>query len=97
MPIYKAPIEDFKFIVHEVFDVTNVLNKLDSSSDLSQDLIDEIIIEPIGGAHRDIDLTIENVEQSILKNLDGLTKSENSNLLSLRREKYLKYGSTLRI
>lgn len=45
MPIYKAPIEDFKFIVHEVFDVTNVLNKLDSSSDLSQDLIDAIIIE----------------------------------------------------
>ena len=60
-------------------------------------MIDEIIIEPIGGAHRDTDLTIENVKKSLLKNLNSLTKSENSNLLSLRREKYLKYGSTLRI
>ena len=71
--------------------------KLTSSDLIKLKVIDEIIIEPIGGAHRDIDLTIENVKQSILKNLDDLTKSKNSDLLSLRRQKYLKYGSTLRI
>ena len=71
--------------------------KLISSDLIKLKVIDEIIIEPIGGAHRDTDLTIENVKKSLLKNLNSLTKSENSNLLSLRREKYLKYGSTLRI
>ena len=63
----------------------------------SAEIIDEIISEPIGGAHRDSDLTINNVKQSLLKNLNSLSKSKNSNLLSLRREKYLKYGSTLRV
>ena len=71
--------------------------KLISSDLIKLKVIDEIIIEPIGGAHRDTDLTIENVKKSLLKNLNILTKNENSNLLSLRREKYLKYGSTLRI
>ena len=71
--------------------------KLISSDLIKLKVIDEIIIEPIGGAHRDTDLTIENVKKSLLKNLKILTKNENSNLLSLRREKYLKYGSTLRI
>ena len=71
--------------------------KLISSDLIKLKVIDEIIIEPIGGAHRDTDLTIENVKKSLLKNLNILTKNKNSNLLSLRREKYLKYGSTLRI
>tara|TARA_A100001011_G_scaffold398799_1_gene504516 strand:- start:4346 stop:5302 length:957 start_codon:yes stop_codon:yes gene_type:complete len=71
--------------------------KLTSSDLIKLKVIDEIIIEPIGGAHRDPDLTIENVKKSLLKNLDSLINNRNSNLLSLRREKYLKYGSTLRV
>ena len=71
--------------------------KLTSSDLIKLKVIDEIIVEPVGGAHRDTDLTIENVKKSLLKNLNSLTNDKNSNLLSARREKYLKYGSTLRV
>ncbi len=71
--------------------------KLTSSDLIKLKVIDEIIIEPIGGAHRDVDTTIENVKKSILKNLKELNSNKNPSLLSLRRKKYLKYGSTLRV
>ena len=71
--------------------------KLTSSDLIKLKVIDEIISEPIGGAHRDADTTIENVKQSILKNLKELNSNKNLSLLSLRRKKYLKYGSTLRV
>ena len=71
--------------------------KLTSSDLVKLNVIDEVINEPLGGAHRDIDKTIENVKQSLVKNLKELKSSKNTNLLSLRRKKYLKYGSTLRV
>ncbi len=71
--------------------------KLTSSDLVKLNVIDEVISEPLGGAHRDIDKTIENVKQSLLKNLKELNSSKNTSLLSLRRKKYLKYGSTLRV
>ena len=71
--------------------------KLTSSDLVKLNVIDEVIAEPLGGAHRDIDKTIENVKQSLLKNLKELNSSKNTSLLSLRRKKYLKYGSTLRV
>ena len=71
--------------------------KLTSSDLVKLNVIDEVIAEPLGGAHRDIDKTIENVKQSLVKNLKELNSSKNTNLLSLRRKKYLKYGSTLRV
>ena len=71
--------------------------KLTSSDLVKLNVIDEVISEPIGGAHRDIDKTIENVKQSLVKNLKDLNSNKHSNLLSLRRKKYLKYGSTYRV
>ena len=71
--------------------------KLTSSDLVKLNVIDEVISEPLGGAHRDIDKTIENVKQSLVKNLKDLNSSKHTNLLSLRRKKYLKYGSTLRV
>ena len=71
--------------------------KLTSSDLVKLNVIDEVISEPIGGAHRDIDKTIENVKQSLVKNLKDLNSNKYSNLLSLRRKKYLKYGSTFRV
>ena len=43
--------------------------KLSSKDLLSLNIIDEIIPEPIGGAHRDKDLILDNVRASIKKNL----------------------------
>ena len=71
--------------------------KLTSSDLVKLNVIDEVISEPLGGAHRDIDKTIENVKQSLLKNLRDLNSSKYLSFLSLRRKKYLKYGSTLRV
>ena len=71
--------------------------KLTSSDLVKLNVIDEVISEPIGGAHRDIDKTIENVKKSLVKNLKDLNSNKHSNLLSLRRKKYLKYGSTFRV
>ena len=71
--------------------------KLTSSDLVKLNVIDEVISEPLGGAHRDIDKTIENVKLSLLKNLKELNSSKHSSLLSFRRKKYLKYGSTLRV
>ena len=71
--------------------------KLTSSDLVKLNVIDEVISEPLGGAHRDVDQTIENVKQSLLKNLKELNSKKHTSLLSLRRKKYLKYGSTLRV
>ena len=71
--------------------------KLTASDLVKLNVIDEVISEPLGGAHRNIDKTIENVKQSLVKNLKELKSKKNTNLLSLRRKKYLKYGSTLRV
>ena len=71
--------------------------KLTSSDLVKLNVIDEVIGEPLGGAHRDIDKTIENVKRSLVKNLEELKSNKQTNLLSLRRKKYLKYGSTLRV
>ena len=71
--------------------------KLTSSDLVKLNVIDEVISEPLGGAHRDIDKTIVNVKKSLVKNLKELNSSKHTNLLSLRRKKYLKYGSTLRV
>ena len=66
--------------------------KLTSSDLVKLNVIDEVIAEPLGGAHRDIDKTLENVKQSLVKNLKELKSNKNTSLLSLRRKKYLKYG-----
>ena len=71
--------------------------KLTSSDLVKLNVIDEVIGEPLGGAHRDIDKTIENVKQSLKKNLEELNSSKHVSLISSRRKKYLKYGSTLRV
>ncbi len=55
-------------------------------------LIDEIIEEPLGGAHRDIDLTSENVRQSLTKSLDRLQSQSIDQLMSTRFKRLTSYG-----
>ncbi|AEA33014.1 acetyl-CoA carboxylase carboxyltransferase subunit alpha [Hippea maritima] len=53
-------------------------------------VIDEIIKEPIGGAHRDYDEISKNVKNFIVKSLDELQKLPKKKLLSKRWEKWRK-------
>lgn len=74
-------------------DAAEVL-KLTAQDLLRMGIIDEIIPEPLGGAHRDAQKTAQNIKEAINRNsgeLKGLTKEE---LLRLRYEKFRRMGVT---
>ena len=58
-------------------------------------IIDKIIKEPIGGAHRSSDEMIKSVEVSIVKSLDELCGKGSSELVTQRRSKFLNIGRSL--
>ena len=67
--------------------------KLNADSILELGLIDEIIAEPLGGAHRNFDQASSNLSKVILKNLDELTKLPLDVLIEKRYERLMSYGS----
>ncbi|MCC6598271.1 MAG: acetyl-CoA carboxylase carboxyltransferase subunit alpha [Alphaproteobacteria bacterium] len=58
-------------------------------------LIDGIIAEPLGGAHRHKEETIRDVGVQIAKALKDLTPWSGQDLIKKRREKFLSYGRAL--
>ncbi len=56
-------------------------------------LIDGIIAEPLGGAHRDIDTTVNNVKHSLLETLDNLTNIPIDKLMEQRYTRLMQYGN----
>ena len=66
--------------------------KLSAKDLLQLKVIDEIITEPIGGAHRDKNLILNNVRTSILKNLETFMGVSNEEILNQRKNKFLKIG-----
>ena len=55
-------------------------------------LADEIIPEPLGGAHRNIPATMESVKQSLSKQLNRIQKQPIDILLSTRYQRLMSYG-----
>ncbi len=55
-------------------------------------LADEIISEPLGGAHRNIPATMESVKQSLSKQLNRIQKQPIDILLSTRYQRLMSYG-----
>ncbi len=55
-------------------------------------LIDEIIPEPLGGAHRDPEKAAENLKKELVKQLDRLDKRSIGELLQTRYERLMDYG-----
>ena len=53
---------------------------------------DQIVLEPLGGAHRDWNITIEAVRVTIASMLTELSQKSRKQLLNDRRKKYLKMG-----
>jgi len=68
--------------------------KLSSKDLLELKVIDEIIIEPIGGAHRDRDLILDNVRKSIEINLNEFFNMSRDEVLNHRKNKFLTIGRT---
>jgi len=66
--------------------------KLSSKDLFDLEIIDEIISEPLGGAHRDKDLILDNVRNSIRKNLDFFLNMDKEEILLQRKNKFLSIG-----
>ena len=66
--------------------------KLSAKDLLELKVIDEIIPEPIGGAHRDKDLILDNVKKSIEDNLNEFLNMTREDVLNHRKDKFLKIG-----
>ena len=64
-----------------------------SSKDLFElQIIDEIVKEPVGGAHRNKDLILENVRKSIFENLEFFKSMSSEEIFNDRKNKFLKIG-----
>ena len=66
--------------------------KLSSKDLLELKVIDEIVLEPVGGAHRDRDLILDNVRKSIESNLNEFTNMGGEEILNHRKNKFLTIG-----
>jgi acetyl-CoA carboxylase carboxyl transferase subunit alpha len=66
--------------------------KLTAKDLLNLGIIDEIISEPLGGAHRDPEKAAKNLGETLKRNLDDLIKIPKDRLLQLRYEKVRKMG-----
>ena len=66
--------------------------KLSAKDLLELEIIDEIIPEPLGGAHRDKDLILENVRNALNKNLENFKQMSPEEIFDGRKNKFLKIG-----
>lgn len=67
--------------------------KLTASELKELDIIDDIIKEPLGGAHRDFETTISRVGRALKRNLDELTAIDKDQLVEERYQKYRSIGA----
>lgn len=66
--------------------------KLTAKDMKKQKLIDEILKEPIGGAHSDRENTFKSVEKCILKSYEELKKLSPEELVEKRMDKFIQMG-----
>ncbi|GEC73649.1 acetyl-CoA carboxylase carboxyl transferase subunit alpha [Flavobacterium flevense] len=66
--------------------------KLTSADMKKQNLVDDIIPEPLGGAHYDRETTFRTVEEYILKGYNELKVLSTEDLIAQRMDKYTKMG-----
>ena len=67
--------------------------QMNSENILKLNLIDEVIDEPLGGAHRNPDQAALLLKKSIIKNLDNLKSQSISTLLDTRYKRLMSYGN----
>jgi acetyl-CoA carboxylase carboxyl transferase subunit alpha len=67
--------------------------KLTAQDLLGMGIIDEIVPEPLGGAHRDPDACAQNLKKCLLKNLRELKSLSKEELLRGRYDKFRRIGA----
>ncbi|KID57634.1 acetyl-CoA carboxylase subunit alpha [Pseudoalteromonas luteoviolacea] len=55
-------------------------------------LINEIVSEPLGGAHRDYDTAARNLKAQIIKDLDSVSKLSQEEMLEQRYQRLMSFG-----
>lgn len=55
-------------------------------------IVDRIVLEPVGGAHRDPKTAIDALKIALLQELDFLKPMDHDALRSMRRKKFLDIG-----
>ena len=66
--------------------------KLTADDLLRLNLVDAVVPEPLGGAHRDPEPTIEAVAAQVWEALEPLLALDGATLRARRREKFLEMG-----
>lgn len=66
--------------------------KLDAVQLLDLGIVDEIISEPIGGAHRDWDQTAEKIKESLKRTLNKYSNKTQNEIMNERYEKFRSMG-----
>ena len=66
--------------------------KLTAKDLLELNVVDDVIPEPLGGAHKDYDTTAAALKKAVLKHLDKLLEMKTSDLLEARYKKYRHMG-----
>ena len=56
------------------------------------DIVDQTIAEPLGGAHRDVAATAENIKVALLEQLDRLNATDSDELIERRYKRLMSYG-----
>ena len=56
------------------------------------ELVDQVIGEPLGGAHRDLEFTAGNLKLALMENLDTLMAMDMDQLLEQRHARLMRYG-----
>ncbi|KZX59162.1 acetyl-CoA carboxylase carboxyltransferase subunit alpha [Halioglobus sp. HI00S01] len=56
-------------------------------------IVDSTIPEPMGGAHRDVDLMAERIRDHLIKHLDSLQALPTEDLLAKRYQRLMSYGN----
>ena len=77
----------------KVFTDWNAFNDFSKDKDLLKlEIIDEIIPEPVGGAHRDAESIAADIKYSIIKNLRSFENFSRDEVYDHRKAKFLKIG-----
>ncbi len=61
---------------------------------LEMGVIDEVLPEPLGGAHRDPAATAATIKAAIVRHLAELSQTPSSQLIAKRLERYRRIGQT---
>ena len=55
-------------------------------------IVDDVIQEPVGGAHHDYDVTARNLQQALEKHFSEIERTDREKLIELRYQKFRKMG-----